>query len=65
MVVDYQGRNVGGEGYLRIIEFLPDGKRSRQILFTASGQLLQTRAISSALGLIHDRSTTSATFGSM
>ena len=26
MVVDYQGRALGGEGYLRILEFLPDGK---------------------------------------
>jgi len=26
MLVDYQGRNLGGEGYLRILEFQPDGK---------------------------------------
>ena len=26
MVVDYQSRQLGGEGYLRILEFLPDGK---------------------------------------
>jgi Icc-related predicted phosphoesterase len=26
MLVDYQGRKLGGEGYLRILEFLPDGK---------------------------------------
>ena len=26
MVVDYQIRKLGGEGYLRILEFLPDGK---------------------------------------
>jgi hypothetical protein len=29
MLVDYQGRKFGGEGYLRIIEFLPDGKTAR------------------------------------
>ena len=26
MLVDYQARNLGGEGYLRILEFLPDGR---------------------------------------
>ncbi len=26
MLVDYQQRQLGGEGYLRILEFLPDGK---------------------------------------
>jgi hypothetical protein len=26
MLVDYQSRKLGGEGYLRILEFLPDGK---------------------------------------
>ena len=26
MLVDYQRRRLGGEGYLRILEFLPDGK---------------------------------------
>jgi hypothetical protein len=26
MLVDYQARQLGGEGYLRILEFLPDGK---------------------------------------
>jgi hypothetical protein len=26
MLVDYQTRTLGGEGYLRILEFLPDGK---------------------------------------
>jgi hypothetical protein len=26
MVVDYQNRPLGGEGYLRLLEFLPDGK---------------------------------------
>ncbi len=26
MLVDYQSRELGGEGYLRILEFLPDGK---------------------------------------
>jgi hypothetical protein len=29
MVVDYQDRKLGGEGYLRILEFLPDGKTVR------------------------------------
>jgi hypothetical protein len=26
MLVNYQMRQLGGEGYLRLIEFLPDGK---------------------------------------
>jgi len=26
MVVDYQERPLGGEGYLRLLEFLPDGR---------------------------------------
>ena len=26
MLVDYQVRSLGGEGYLRLLEFLPDGK---------------------------------------
>ena len=29
MLVDYQARPLGGEGYLRILEFLPDGKTVR------------------------------------
>jgi hypothetical protein len=29
MVVDYQNRALGGEGYLRLLEFLPDGRTVR------------------------------------